>query len=397
VNEQKKVVSRVQRRIYFDNAATSFPKPEIVYETMDHYARRIGASAGRGAYREAIESGAIIARTRRGIAQLIGAPDPDHIILTFNCTDGLALAIKGIVTEPGGHVVTTRMEHNSVLRPLGALQEQLGIQVTYVPADGEGFVDPQDIRSAIRPDTCLIALVHGSNVCGSVQNIAAVGEIAREHGVTYLVDAAQTVGHLPIKVQELHVDMMAFPGHKALLGPLGTGALYLRHGLEKRLRPLKEGGTGSKSEIPLQPDFLPDRFESGSHNALGIAGLGAGVQYVLEQGQDSLREHERQLCRAFLEATTAVPGLRVYGSRDLGRRVGVFSVSIGNYGPLELAGILEEQFGILARPGLHCAPFAHQAIGTFEAGGACRLSTGAFLTVEDVHYAADALIQIARS
>jgi len=384
------------RRIYFDNAATSFPKPEAVHQAMNRYAHEVGASAGRGAYQEAVESGEIIYETRKRIARLLNVSQPNNIIMTFNCTDGLVLAIKGVLTRPGEHVITTRMEHNSVLRPLHALREKLGIDVTYVPADGRGLIDPDDIRRAIRPNTRLIAVVHGSNVCGSLQDIAAVGEIACDHGILYLVDAAQSVGHVPIDLAKIHVDLLAFPGHKALLGPLGTGALYIRPGLEHRLQPLKEGGTGSKSEIPAQPDFMPDRFESGSHNALGIAGLCEGVGYILEQGIDSLRRHEQQLCTAFLEQTADVDGLTVYGPTDPNQRVGVFSVAIDGFEPAELAAVLEQQFGLLTRPGLHCAPFAHQSIGTFNNGGTCRFSTGPFTTLADIEAATAALQQIAQ-
>ncbi|MBN1765726.1 MAG: aminotransferase class V-fold PLP-dependent enzyme [Sedimentisphaerales bacterium] len=383
------------RRIYFDNAATSFPKPACVYEAMDHYAREIGASAGRGAYREAMESGEIIGQTRRRIAQLINASDPDSVIMTFNCTDGLALAIKGFLTEPGGHVITTRMEHNSVLRPLNALKDFLDIEITYIPADTSGLVDPDDIRRAVKSNTRLICLVHASNVCGALQDIKAAGEIAQELGLAYLVDAAQTAGHLPLDVQAMHVDMLAFPGHKGLLGPLGTGALYVRPGFESRLKPLKEGGTGSRSEVPIQPDFMPDRYESGSHNALGIAGLNEGLRYILDKGIDSLRDYEEELCAVFLENTADIPGLVVYGPCDIDKRVGVFSVSVEGFDPAELAAVLEEQFGLLTRPGLHCAPFAHQAMGTFDKGGTTRFSMGPFISIQDIRYAAEALVQIA--
>jgi cysteine desulfurase/selenocysteine lyase len=384
-----------KRRIYFDNAATSFPKPPGVHEAMIHYARAIGASAGRGAYHEAVEASEIIHETRQRIAQLLGGTQPESIIMTFNCTDGLSLAIKGLITQPDSHVITTTMEHNSVLRPLSALQEQLGIAVTYIQADGAGFIDPEDIRQAIRKHTRLIAVVHGSNVCGSVQDIASVISIAREHEIPLLVDAAQTVGHLPIDVKDIPVDLLAFPGHKALLGPLGTGALYIRPGFESKLRPLKEGGTGSASEIPRQPDFMPDRFESGSHNLIGIAGLNAGVAFLLEQGWDRIRAHEMELCRTFMSHTEGVDGLTVYGPRDVDKRVGVFSVTIDGYEPGELAAVLEQQFGLLTRPGLHCAPYAHESLGTFEQGGTVRFSMGPFLSKEDVLYAADALKQIA--
>ncbi len=359
------------------------------------YARENGASAGRGAYQEAVEAGEIIHQTRRRIAQLLGSTQPESIIMTFNCTDGLSLAIKGLITETNSHIITTRMDHNSVLRPLSALQEQLGIEVTYIPADRKGLIDPEDIRQAIRSHTRLIAVVHGSNVCGSVQDIASVSSIAREHEIPLLVDAAQTVGHLPIDVNDIPIDLLAFPGHKALLGPLGTGALYIRPGFESQLRPLKEGGTGSKSEIPRQPDFLPDRFESGSHNLIGIAGLNAGVAFLLEEGLENIRTHEEELCEVFLRQTEEADGLTVYGPRDINKRVGVFSVAIDGYEPGELAAVLEEQFGLLIRPGLHCAPYAHETLGTFDQGGTVRFSMGPFLSKEDVAYAADALKQIA--
>ena len=386
-----------KRRIYFDNAATSFPKPPGVHESMMHYARNVGASAGRGAYHEAVEASEIIHQTRRRIAQLLGASRPESFIMTFNCTDGLSLAIKGLITKSDSHVITTMMEHNSVLRPLSALQEQLGIEVTYIQADKEGYIDPEEIRKAVRKNTRLIVIVHGSNVCGSVQDIAAVGKIAREHDIPYLVDAAQTVGHLPIDVNDIQVDMLAFPGHKALLGPLGTGVLYIRPGFASKLRPLKEGGTGSKSEIPRQPDFLPDRFESGSHNLIGIAGLNAGVAFLLERGMDRIRAHEVELCQAFLSHTEKVDRLTVYGPRDIEKRVGVFSVSVEGYEPGELAAVLEQHFSLLTRPGLHCAPYAHETLGTFDRGGTVRFSMGPFLSSEDVEFAANVLKQIAYS
>jgi len=387
----------MNERIYFDNAATSFPKPENVYAAMDRYARTVGASAGRGAYQEALESGEIIDGCRKSIAELIHAADPRHIIMTFNCTDGLVLALKGMLTRRGRHVVSTRMEHNSILRPLAALQEEVGIEATYVPADGEGLVDPEAIRRAIKPNTAMIATVHGSNVCGSLQDIAALGKIAQEHGLYFLVDAAQSLGHLPLDVQELGIDFLAFPGHKGLLGPLGTGGLYIRPGLETILRPLKQGGTGSKSEIPRQPDFMPDRFESGSHNALGIAGLQAGADYIRQRGLTALRRHEEELCRRFLENTADIPRLTVYGPRAINRRLGVFSVRIEGYEPSELAAILESRFGLLTRPGLHCAPWAHDSIGTLDKGGTTRFSTGAFTTIAHIEKATQALRQIAQA
>lgn len=384
------------RRVYLDNAATSFPKPESVSQAMVDYAQHIGTSAGRGAYREAIESSELLSETRRLIAQLIHADDPNHVIMTFNCTDGLTLAIKGLVTKPNSHVITTCMDHNSVLRPLHTLQNNLGVEVSHIPADCEGLVDPEDIQKAIRPHTALIAVVHGSNVCGSVQDIKAIGQIARQHEIPFLVDAAQTAGHVPIDVQTTPVDLLAFPGHKALLGPLGTGVLYIRPGFQKKLQPIREGGTGSKSELAIQPEFMPDRFEAGSHNAVGIAGLRAALRFILERTVEDIHAGDKQLCQDFIEATRNINHLKVYGPQNPENRVGVFSITIDGYDPGELAAVLEEQFGLLTRAGLHCAPLAHQALNTFGGGGTTRLSTGAFTTGEEIEYAAEAIAKIAQ-
>ena len=387
-------------RIYVDNAATSFPKPPGVMEAMQHYAARIGASAGRGGYHEALEAGEMIDEVRAKVARLINAPSGKSIIFTHNCTDALTLAIKGLITDPDAHVITTAMDHNSVLRPLEALKQQLSITVTHIPADGQGLVDPAAIEKAMTAQTRLIAAVHASNVCGSLQDIQAIASIAQARGVPLLIDGAQTVGHVPIDVQSLGVELLAFPGHKGLLGPLGTGVLYIQPGFEQHLRPVREGGTGSKSELPIQPDFLPDRFESGSHNAIGIAGLGAGADYLLQQGIAKIHEHARQLSRTFLDALQDdLQGgpLTLYGPRNLEHRVGVFSVRIEGLEPAELSAILEEQHGLLTRSGLHCAPYAHKALGTLELGGTTRLSIGPFNEIQDLIRAASALTRISHS
>jgi len=386
----------MSRRLYLDNSATSFPKPEAVLEAMIRYARDVGASAGRGAYREAIQSAEIIARCRLLLARLFHAPKPESFLFTLNATDALNLAIKGLL-RPGDHAITTCMDHNSVLRPLNALRDRIGVAATFVPCDPQtGLVDPDDIRRAIGPKTRLIALVHASNVTGTVQPIAEVGRMAREREIAFVVDAAQSVGHLPIDVQALPIDAMAFPGHKALLGPLGTGVLYIRPGLEAKLETLREGGTGSVSEKPYQPDFLPDRYEPGSHNAIGIAGLAAGVEYILDRGIDDLRRHEEGLSTAFMDAVEGIEHLTLYGPRRMADRVGVFSIRIAGYEPAELSAALEARFGILTRSGLHCAPLAHRTIGTYDRGGTTRFSLGPFVTRDDVARAADALADLAR-
>ena len=386
-------------RIYMDNSATSFPKPDAVTEAMVDFARNCGASAGRGAYEEARQCEQIIATCRSRIAELINAESPQRIVFAMNCSEALAIAIRGTLnTAPrGAHAITTAMEHNSVLRPLNSLAEQVGIEPEFVPCDGAtGLVDPDDIRKAIRPETRLIACVHVSNVTGTIQPIERVAAIARECEIPCVIDAAQSVGHVAIDVQALGADFVAFPGHKGLLGPLGTGVLYIRPGAELRLATMKEGGTGTISEQPHQPATMPDKYEIGSHNAIGLAGLAEGARWVLGRGVDELRDHDVQLCRLFLSLTDGVEQLRVFGPRDLAHRSGVFSVAAGALSPSELAEILEKDFGILTRSGVHCAPLAHETIGTYPAG-ACRLSFGPFTTADDVRYAAAALAEVAES
>ncbi len=386
------------RRLYMDNAATSFPKPPAVHEAMMHFATQLGASPGRGAYAEAREAGRLMQVCRERINTLIGGENPEHVVFTLNTTDGLNLAIRGLV-RPGDHMITTWLDHNSVLRPFNALAEQMGVAQTRVTCDpATGLVDPEDIRQAIRPSTRLIAIVHGSNVSGTLQPIREIGRIAREHEVFYLVDGAQTVGHVPVDVRADLIDLLAFPGHKGLLGPLGTGALYIRPGVEQHMLTIREGGTGSLSEQDTQPPFMPDRFECGSHNAIGIIGLSEGVKWILDQGIDKLWAHERELVRAMIEGLTdtgAMPGLRYFGPQGVKDRCGVFSVRIeGIDQPQALSDLLEQRYGILTRSGIHCAPLAHMTFGTHAVAGMTRFSFGPFLNKRDIKYACDALGQI---
>lgn len=378
-----------------DNAATSFPKPQSVLNAMTAYATQLGASAGRGAYAEAVETGRIISRSRERLNRLFNGENPDHFIFTLNCSDALNLAIKGLLSS-GGHAICTHLDHNSILRPLNALYDAGTIEQTRVPVDPQtGLVNPDDVRRAIRRETKLIAVTHASNVTGTLQPLGDVGRIARGRDIPLLVDAAQSAGHVPIDVQSEHIDLLAAPGHKGLLGPLGTGLLYIRPGLEKRIAPLREGGTGSVSENDRQPDFMPDRFEPGSHNAIGIAGLSEGVQWILDRGIDNLFEHDRDLVRTFIDGVGSIEGLTYFGPQGVKNRVGVFSVRVAGFDPLDLARALEEDFGILTRPGLHCAPLIHEAIGTAATGGTTRLSFGPFLSKQDVKFATDALAEVA--
>lgn len=385
------------RRLYLDNAATSFPKPRQVMEAMARYASQLGASAGRGAYREAVETGAMLSECRRRLCGLFHGENSEHFVFTLNCSDALNLAIKGLIgPRDKSHVICTQVDHNSILRPMNALADGGLIEQTRVAVDpATGLVDPDDIARAIRPDTRLIALAHASNVTGSVQPIREVGEIARRRGIPLVVDAAQSAGHLPIDVQADCIDLLAAPGHKGLLGPLGTGFLYIRPGMEKVLHPIKEGGTGSASDSDRQPDFLPDKYEPGSHNAIGIIGLSEGVQWVLSQGVEALAARETELCGIFIDGVSGVQGLTYYGPRGVKNRLGVFSVNVDGLDAHELAMVLESNYGILTRSGIHCAPLIHQAIGTAASGGTTRLSFGPFLSGQDVRFAADALADIA--
>ena len=380
-----------------DNAATSLPKPREVEVAMFRYVREFGASAGRGAYREAVETGALIYQCRERLNRLFHGERADHFVFTLNCTDALNLAIRGLIDpDSPGHAVCTHIDHNSILRPLAEAEGRGWVRVARVAVEAAtGLVDPDDVRRAIRPDTRLVALTHVSNVTGTVQPLRAIGKICREAGVPLVVDAAQSAGHLPIDVQADCIDLLAAPGHKALLGPTGTGFLYLRPGMEKLVRTVREGGTGSVSEQPTQPQFLPDKYEPGSHNAMGIIGLSAAVQWVTERTVESLHAHDTDLVRTFIDGAEGVEGLTYFGPRGVKNRVGVFAVRVEGLDPHELSAILEANYGILTRAGIHCAPLCHEAIGTAAGGGATRFSFGPFLTKQDVSYATDALAEIA--
>jgi cysteine desulfurase family protein len=393
----------ISRRLYCDNAATSFPKPPEVLRAMTAYATDIGASAGRGGYAEAQRSAAVIQTCRDRLNALFHGQNPLHFLFTLNCTDALNTAIHGILApalraNTPTHAITTQMDHNSVLRPFHAYADTANFEATYLPVDPiTCVVDPHDVKKALRPTTKLIAVVHGSNVTGTLQPIREIGKIAREANIPFLVDAAQTAGHVPIDLQSDNIDLLAFPGHKGLLGPLGTGALYIRPGLESIMEPLRLGGTGSISEQPRQPDFMPDKFESGSHNAIGIAGLSEGLAWILKKTVPALFTHDQNLCKTFMEAVDGCEGLRYLGPQGIKHRMGVFSVQIAGLEPLQLSARLEEEFGILTRAGLHCAPLAHQHLRTTAAGGTARLSFGPFLNLPDIQFVADALASIALS
>jgi cysteine desulfurase family protein len=377
-------------KIYLDNAATSHPKPEAVYRAVDAYMRDVGASAGRGTYREAMEAGRILDIVRDKILNLLGSPS-GRVVYTFNATDAINLALKGILSE-GDHVVTTHLEHNSILRPLNALESRGLITVTRVRCNAEGLVDPADVERAVTGRTRMIATLHASNILGTLTPAGEIGRIAREKGVLFLLDAAQTMGSRPVHPERLGAHMVAFPGHKGLLGPLGTGALYFDESVD--IAPVREGGTGSRSESDVQPDDYPDRWEAGSHNLPGIAGLGAGLDYIAARGLADIHEEKMRLTGVMLEALRAIDGVDLYGPVDVAQREGVFSLNVAGISPHELGALLDAEFGVKGRAGLHCAPLAHRAAGTLETGS-FRLSLGPFNTSDHVASALDALAEIA--
>jgi len=367
--------------IYLDNAATSFPKPERVYKAMDDYLRHTGVSAGRGAYKLALAADRIVYEARSHLARLFNIKDVSRIVFTFNVTEALNLAIKGLLKE-GDHVITTSLEHNAVWRPLKKLERQKRVKITALSCPAGGPFSLRDLQEAIRPETKMIVMLHASNVTGALMPAEEVGKIARKKGIAFLVDAAQTAGAYPIDVEAMNIDLLAFTGHKGLMGPQGTGGLYIREGFEPE--PLIEGGTGSESILEEQPRILPDRYEAGTQNVAGLAGLKAAVEFLLETGVENIRKKELELLEYLQEGLKSIPGLETYGPPDVTSKVGVVSFNLASVSAGELAYVLDEVYGIMVRSGLHCAPCAHRSIGTLERG-TVRVSLGYFNTRDDIN------------
>ncbi|MEX2186793.1 MAG: aminotransferase class V-fold PLP-dependent enzyme [Pirellulales bacterium] len=381
------------KRIYLDNAATSWPKPDAVYEAIDRYMRVSGAPAGRSVYAEAHQANQAVAAARASVARFIGADDPRRIIFTLNGTEALNIAIHGLLDE-GDHVVTTVAEHNSVLRPLRELESTRGVRVDRVTCNARGYVDPDGVRAALGAKTKLVVLTHASNVTGTIQPVADIARIAHERGALVLVDAAQTLGYLPVHVGELGVDLLAAPGHKGLLGPLGTGLLYLRAGVENKLRSLTQGGTGTQSDQDRHPQAMPYKYEAGSSNVPGIVGLSAGIDFLRLQG-NKLRILHQQLTERLVAGLIDIQGVKVFGPADPTDRVGVVSITIDGYDPQEVAAMLDGAHRVQVRAGFHCAPLMHAAVGTIDLGGAVRFSVGVFNTEADIDAAVAAVAEVA--
>jgi cysteine desulfurase/selenocysteine lyase len=385
--------------IYFDNTATSWPKPPGVVEAMIHFSENVGANPGRSGHRLSVEAGRIVYEARELVAELFNVADPLRVVFGANVTEALNLALTGYLRS-GDHVVTSSMEHNSAMRPLRALAAGTcggPIELTVVPCSKEGFLEPSAIEAAIRPNTVQIVLNHGSNVCGSLLPIREAGAIARHHGCLLLVDAAQTAGAYPIDMEADNIDLLAFTGHKALGGPMGTGGLIFGDRVNlSRLTPLKRGGTGSRSEWEEQPDFLPDMCESGTANAVGLAGLAAGVRWVKEQGVQAIRQHEEGLTQQLIDGLREIPGVSVYGGLDAARQTATISFNFAGLEPSEVGLRLDDEYDIMCRVGLHCAPAAHRTLGTYPAG-TVRFGLSAFNTSDQVDQALRAVQEIAGS
>ncbi len=379
--------------MYMDNAATTFPKPEQVYQAVDFFNRHMGGNPGRGSNKATLQAGSILMDCRDALADIFNIADSSQIAFTVNITEAINIAVKGIL-NPGDHVISSSMEHNAVARPLHVLNQQNGVEWTLVPCAGDGSLDPEDVRKAIRPNTRMICILHASNLTGTIMPAEEVGKIARENNLLFMLDTAQTAGVVPINVEKQFIDILAFTGHKGLLGPQGTGGIYLRPGLN--IKPLKQGGTGSLSEYLEHPPFMPDLLESGTHNTPGIAGLLAGVNFIKEKGTEKIRSDEQALCERLIGGLKEIPGVKVYGPADSSKRTAVVSFNIIDMDCGEVSTQLDYQYGVVTRSGLHCAPLAHRTIGTFESGS-CRLSPGYFTSLEDIDMVVKAVHEIAVS
>lgn len=375
--------------IYLDNAATSWPKPESVYQKVDQFMREVGSTPGRGGHRQEVEAAKIADQTRSTLAGLFHAPDPSRIAFTLNATQAINAALKGLL-RPGDHVITSSLEHNAIWRPLKKL-EQLGISLTSIPCSPDGTLQPSDVEKAIQPNTRLIAMLHASNVLGTILPIAEIGRLAHQHGILFLMDGAQTAGSQTINMDAMGIDLLAFAGHKGLFGPHGTGGLVVRENIQ--LETWVEGGSGSESALETMPESLPQRLEAGTQNAAGIAGLLAGVSFILEEGVERIRKHELNLTALLIDSLQKIPGLKILGPTDLAQRTAVVSLTIEGYVPDQLAAVLDQVYGIATRSGLHCAPQAHITAGTLEKG-ALRFSPGYFTTESDITIAVDSLKKI---
>jgi cysteine desulfurase / selenocysteine lyase len=405
--------------IYFDNAATSFPKAPGVAPAITKFLNESAANPGRAGHRLAIAAEQMVDEVRLKLGRFFDADDHKRMIFALNTTDAINIGLNGVLgafIDQGQkpHVITTVMEHNSVSRPLVSMESAGEITLTRIVPDEHGFVHPETFRQALRAETKLIVMTHASNVLGTIQDIRSIGAIARANNILFMVDAAQTAGVIPISIKHDNIDLLALPGHKSLLGPTGTGALYVGdrcpkpahntltiidpvpapHGKTGHLRTWRQGGTGGNSATTTMPASFPEYLEGGTPNTIGIVGLGAGIDYVNSQGLDKIAKHERHMVQAIINKLADDSRFKVHGSRDASKRVGTVSISVEGFEPTDLASILDDSFNIAVRPGLHCSPYMHKHLGTFPSG-TLRISPGPFNTEEELATLLDALDQVA--
>ncbi len=376
-----------KNRVYMDNGATSFPKAPGVAEIMADYILNNGSSVSRGAYKTALDASRVIYDTRQMLADMFHFEDIDHVIFTKNITESLNIILKGFLTKED-HVIISSLEHNAVIRPLNSI----GCDISMVPCDAAGYAMVDQIESLVRNDTKLIVMMHGSNVCGSVNDIEAIGKLAHKHDIKFVVDAAQTAGVIPINMTSCHIDALAFTGHKSLLGPTGIGGFLIQPDFAKVVKPLIEGGTGSASESETQPEFMPDKFESGTPNVVGVYGLHQSLKYIHEIGLEVIHKHEMDLVDYFFKSFSN-EHVRLVGSCDTSNRTAVISLDFQSIDNAIVAFELEKNYHIATRVGIHCAPLAHKALNTFP-NGTVRISFSYFTSKEEVDYLVNALKDI---
>lgn len=377
--------------IYLDNGATSFPKPEQVYASMDYFYRNFGVNPGRSGYDLCLEAGAIVDDTRKMLTAFFNGKDPNRLCYSYNSTDALNIIIFGML-QPGDHAITTTIEHNSVLRPLYHLSRD-GVEVDYVPFDGAGFVDPDEIRKRFKPNTRLVIVNHASNVVGTVQPIREIGRYCRQAGIPFAIDASQSAGKISVDMEEQFLDIIAFTGHKSLLGPTGIGGLYVREGIE--IRHTRAGGSGVRSADRAHLDEYPFRLEYGTPNVVGIAGLQAGLKWVLAKGIEAIHEHEMRSLQMLRDGLASIPGVTLYCQKDLTDHIAVLAFNVEGMDAADVGTMIDVDHDIACRTGLHCAPLIHEGLGTAEIRGAVRFGIGPFNTEEHIQAAIHAVRETA--
>ena len=384
----------MSKLIYLDNGATSFPKPTEVYDFMDQFYRKLGVNPGRSGYDLCLETGELVEGTRKELTEFFNGTDPNRLCFSYNSTDALNLIIFGLLDE-GDHVITTNLEHNSVLRPLYHLYRDKKVEVDYIPFDARGFVDPEDFPKKFKKNTRLVIVNHASNVIGTVQPVKEIGRLCRENGILFAIDASQSAGKIPIDMEAMNIDIVAFTGHKSLLGPTGIGGLYVREGIE--IKHTRAGGTGVRSAVRTHLDEYPYRLEYGTLNILGVAGLHAGLKWILEKGMHNIHEQEMRLTAMLRDGLKDADGVKLYCQDSLDNHISIFLFNVEGLEALNTGTILDVDYNIASRTGLHCAPLVHQQLGTDTIHGAVRFGIGPFNTDDHIAAAVQGVKDIAAS